>query len=74
MTNSATYERDEAVVAALRALADLFAAVPGLPVVLVYPLQELREALRPYGEPRKVKAAAIVLSAVCQTTIRNNGL
>jgi len=73
MTALTDRDREEAHAATLRALADLFASLPGLNEGLVYPLQELREALQPGTPARRTKAAAIVMSAVCQTTIRMQG-
>ena len=63
----------QAMVAVLTALVDLFLTMPDLPSAVEGQLRQLRSSMRPDGDPRQAMQDAITLSAICETAKRNLG-
>mgnify|MGYP000275896317 FL=1 len=63
----------QAMVAVLAALVDLFLTMQDLPGSVDLQLRQLRTELVPAGDPRRVMQDALTLSAICEVAKRNQG-
>lgn len=63
----------QAMVAVLASLVDLFLTMPDLPGSVDLQLRQLRSELVPDGDPRRVMQDALTLSAICDVAKRSQG-
>lgn len=62
----------QAIVAVLASMADLFLTMPDLPAAVEPQLRRMRSAIE-FGDPAQVKHDAITLSSICEREKRNLG-
>ena len=63
----------QATVAVLAALVDLFLTMPDLPGAVEHQLLRLRSSIQPDGDPRQAMRDAFALSSICEIAKRNLG-
>ena len=63
----------QAMVAVMAALVDLFLTMPDLPGSVEHQLRQLRSSMHPDGDPGQVMQDALTLSAICEVAKRNQG-